>query len=411
MANISKFLRAHWQQAVSVILGLCAFCYWYLLCPHVLAGREQTQLFLWDWPYLFSRLAQPGGLARYLGECLTQFFYLVPLGALVVSLLIVAVQRLSLKLFFRCGVSFRRLAVLLSLLPALLVWWLLMQTNVPMTLPVALTLQLWLLDVLSAHFKASRIKLFTLLISLLIPIAYWLLGPVAILLALLPLFHTSQGSLLSLCLSLLFAACVVGSSYLVPYPLKQLARGIDYYWPDAHHFGTTEEMHYDLLLRQQNWPALVRLAKKTPPPSRACDNALRLALYHTGQLPEEELNACLVESQRVLSSQVSAFIMSEVYMNMGMVNMAQRAAFEAMESISNYNKSARALRRLTETAVVTGQNEVARKYISILSKTLFYRGWAQRMLPLVDHPEQLDRHPYYGKLRRMYAQTSDVFFI
>lgn len=405
------FLQTHAHLALAAVIALCAFCYWYFLYPHVLVGREQSLLFLWDWPYLSGRMAQPGGLARYLGECLSQFFYFVPLGALLVSLLIVAVQLLSCKLFLRCGVSSHRMACLLSLLPTILVWWLIMLPNVPMTFPVALTLMLLVLYVLSGAFKSFNPKLQALILFLLVPVCYWLFGPVALLLAIWPVFFSPFSLPLSFCLTLLLAGCVVLSSFVAPYPLKQLACGLDYYWPDAKHIGTVKEMNYDLMLRQNRWNRLARMAKNTPPPSRACENALRLAHYHCGTLDEQQLNACLVESQRVLSSQVSAFIMSEVYMNMGMVNMAQRAAFEAMESISNYNKSARALRRLTETAVVTGQNEVARKYISILSKTLFYRAWAQRMLPLVNHPEQLDRHPYYGKLRRMYAQTSDVFFI
>jgi len=75
-------------------------------------------------------------------------------------------------------------------------------------------------------------------------------------------------------------------------------------------------------------------------------------------------------------------MMSDLFFQMGFVNFAQRTMFEAMESMSNYNKSARALCHLTETAIVTGQYEVALKYISILEETLFYKRWAQKMRQL-----------------------------
>ena len=55
-----------------------------------------------------------------------------------------------------------------------------------------------------------------------------------------------------------------------------------------------------------------------------------------------------------LTSTTSTMMMSDLFFQMGFVNFAQRTMFEAMESMSNYNKSARALCRLTETAIVTG---------------------------------------------------------
>ena len=88
-----------------------------------------------------------------------------------------------------------------------------------------------------------------------------------------------------------------------------------------------------------------------------------------------------------------------------------RMMFEAMESMSNYNKSARALCRLTETAIVTGQYEVALKYISILEETLFYKRWAQKMRQLATHPENIKNHPKYGALQKIYGETEDMLFI
>ena len=102
--------------------------------------------------------------------------------------------------------------------------------------------------------------------------------------------------------------------------------------------------------------------------------------------------------------------MSEVTLQLDMVAVSQRSAFEAMEAIPNGNKSARALRRLVETNLVTGQYEVASKYIAILERTSFYRGWAQKMKDLIEDPKQIETQPFYHHLQQAYSDTKDIFF-
>ena len=82
-----------------------------------------------------------------------------------------------------------------------------------------------------------------------------------------------------------------------------------------------------------------------------------------------------------------------------------------MEYIPNYNKSARALRTLTELCIITEQYDVARKYLSILDETTFYRGWAQKMRALVDNPKLIEQYPFFQKSRESYKKTEDIFFI
>ena len=92
-------------------------------------------------------------------------------------------------------------------------------------------------------------------------------------------------------------------------------------------------------------------------------------------------------------------------------NIAQRAAFEAMEYIPNYNKSGRALKRLVETNIISGHYDVARKYISILEKTTFYSDWARKMQAFVDHPEKIVNHPFLHSAQMEYENATDIFFI
>ena len=234
---------------------------------------------------------------------------------------------------------------------------------------------------------------------------YWLLGPAIILLlvALLPRWRSLLISLVVL------ACCVVGSAWLVPYPMRQVVRGIDYYW-ERHSVGTTEEFRADMLARADNWKTLASQYSKEQPKSVCLRNLALLSLFKTRKIDEQALKNNFSVSNKMLNSSSSGFIMSDVFMQLGMVNMAQRAAFEAMESGPNYNKSGRALLRLAETNLIIGQYDVARKYLDILDQTTFYRNWVKRLRPLAENPSLLEKHPYYGALLKQHQQSRDVFF-
>jgi len=174
--------------------------------------------------------------------------------------------------------------------------------------------------------------------------------------------------------------------------------------------GVAEEMRCDYLLRQGKWEQLVAMAAEGEPASAACYNAFQLARCQMGVIDRQTLAMSVSPCKQALTGRTSAFIMSEVYLHLGLVSMSQRCAFEAMESIDDYNKSPRAIQRLAVTALVCRQPELARKYLLLLSKTLFYRQWALRTLPMVLHPEQVAAHPMLGKLQQMLSQSDDMFF-
>lgn len=167
------------------------------------------------------------------------------------------------------------------------------------------------------------------------------------------------------------------------------------------------EIEYDWLLRTRQWQTIL---KKQYPSSLACQNVVLLARYQTGQISETEMFHKLTLTNDVLTSRTAAYMMSDVYMYTGMVNMAQRASFEAMASIEDFSMSGRALKRLTETSLITGQYQVALKYISILEKTFFYRSFAKNMRVLAENPLLVEQHPTYGKLQKIYQNTTDVLF-
>ena len=416
---MNVFVR-YWQYAALAAVSAMVFCFWLFLFPFVPVVRELSQLFLWTGGYFMERIEMPGGMAQYLGEMIAQFFINPVNGALAYTLIFVVVQQMSARWlrqsFPMLKVSYR---FLFSLIVPVVLMWLALLPHVPLTPTMAVMMVMAAGCGVVSLPQAKR--LWVLLPT--IAVMCWLAGPAAVLLV----FCCIRWLPLT---AALFTACLVGSSYLVPYPLRQVVRGIDYFAAEGRiglQMSTYEEMECDMLFRQGEWQQIV--SRFQHPVSPAVHSAVLIAYHKTGRMSKLQLMARLVvpagqeqsapsvfnigDRQFVVSfgSVSSAFMLSDMAYHLYWTYISQRAAFEAMEYIPNYNKSGRALKRLVETNIISGHYDVARKYIAILEKTTFYRKWAQSMRRYVDNPEIIEDNPHFKATRKEYANTADVFFI
>lgn len=175
--------------------------------------------------------------------------------------------------------------------------------------------------------------------------------------------------------------------------------------------GTDEEREYDALQLNGKWEQIVEKNIQHPAQSLVCRKVVCLAQYRLGRSGQKAIQECLADSKTVLTSELAAMMMSDVYIQLGMVTMAQRAAFEAMVKKADVKDCERPLRRLTETALVTGQYELALKYIAIVEENFSSTEWVRTMRTLALHPEQIRQHPGFNKLRENYEKTEDQFFL
>ena len=67
------------------------------------------------------------------------------------------------------------------------------------------------------------------------------------------------------------------------------------------------------------------------------------------------------------------------------------------------------MKRLAETNLINGEYDVARKYLQMLDKTIFYRPWAQQVLAMLDDETQIDAHPVYGTLWQFRLEDDFLF--
>ena len=436
---------------LTLAFGVVVFLFWSIRYPYVLAYQEQLQLFLFDGDYFCERISEPGGLARYVAEFLVQFYNAAAIGALIIALLFMLVQQLTWRLM-RAKSHY-----LLSFLPALMLWYAMGDENVMLTYVVALVMAL---SVALAWTRwCAGIALWKKLIVALvaIPVLYWLIGPMVLLVALvmMPWLVAVPAIVYALTLMLL-------SAQWLPFPMTRVMLGVSYYrvpatlpymlmaipvvtllltwfakclpqprkWvryaealvfaililvPQTYGFDKKKYdlIEYDYLVRVGDWNAIIKKAEKQMPDLPMSVSATNLALAKTNQLGDRAFDFFQRGTEGLLPrferNFATAQLTGEIYFNLGLVNTAQRFAFEAMEAIPNYNKSARVVKRLAETNLINGQYEVARKYLKILEKTVFYRPWAQRMMAMLGDENAINRHPLYGMLRQ-YRLHDDFLF-
>lgn len=78
------FLKKTWKIGLSILFGVAVLLFWGSVYPAHISYQEQFQLFLFDADYWWERIVVDG-LADYIAEYLTQFYYHVWAGACILA--------------------------------------------------------------------------------------------------------------------------------------------------------------------------------------------------------------------------------------------------------------------------------------------------------------------------------------
>lgn len=422
-----------------ILIGLVAssFMFFQLAYPYHLFLKEQIQLFLFTPGYFLSYFAKPGWLVGYLGDFLTQFFYLKGGGALVLSLLLgfewivvrAAVSRLSQSSF----------SGLWALLPVAVDWSIHCNTLHPLSATIGFILVLILFLIYS--FIADKwLSYFVLVLFSLT--GYWLAGSSFLLFPVLALpydFHNQRAGWLKWlpAFLLIFSIPLVlrhhylltslqafiypafSSKYLLlpasillstilafaskrfelTYPkriagfitasfLFGLIAGV---WTQAN-FKFEKILALDSETYFGNPDKVIELAQKYNLKNNQATYFANMALAQKGLLAEnlfdfyQPFSLGLIPSVTPDQSWQSIFVSNEVFYLIGDMNMAQHSAMLG-NTFSPYQRSSRMMRRLAEINLATGDSAAATKYLHILSKTMFHRKWAEKQLNMLQSGE------------------------
>ncbi len=424
-----KSLRAIY----TLLFGVAVILFFGLAYPHHLHYQEQYQLFLFDWNYVWEIVQLPGGVADLLGRFCTQFFLFAWVGALIIGILLTLVQLLTLRLS-NGRLGRRTLATNgtqewlygLSFVPSFLLWLFLLDENALLggVWAVLLTqIALWGL------LKLPDGWLRRILLIVVFAILYWIAfggshyyrNPTVF-----PtLLYAAWISAIIIPLVMWFVVRGKKSenaqqqnnsltSYLLPltsYILVFVVMGT-LVWKNAN-FKAEKVMQYDFMARHQQWNRILETVNAEKPNNQIGVTVQNLALAMRGLLVDHlfdyNQNGISGLLPDVKEDATSPMPTAEAFYQLGMIYVAQRTVFEAQEAILDFQKSARCYKRLAQTNLIIGSYEVARKYLSALQKTLFYREWANETLPLLGNEEAISKHPEYGRLRQ-YAYGEDFYF-
>lgn len=174
-----KYLSRHIGFILSLLFAVAVALFWVFPYRCALSYQEQYQLFLFTPSYFTERISVPGGLADYVAEFITQFYYVYALGTILLALVFFCLQRLTWVLMRRSGVS--QSWYLLSFIPTVALWALMGNENVLLSFAIALLgmeeLMLHYI-IVRDHSRGWIAPAVYLLIA--IPVGYWLVGPVVI---------------------------------------------------------------------------------------------------------------------------------------------------------------------------------------------------------------------------------------
>ena len=415
---------------INSLFGVAVVLFFGLAYPHHLHYQEQYQLFLFDGTYAWEIIRQPGGMADLLGRFCTPFFLYAWVGAFIIALLLSAVQLLTLRLFKVHSSQFIvHSSYGLSFVPSFLLWLFLLDENALLGGVWAVLLTLLVACVI---VKLTKGRMRRILLIVAIPVFYWIVGPVCfpipidslwlgvhyyryptafpwllwgaafsafVLILAVRFFNrkatASNRTVLMFCS---FALVAVIMGFLV--------------WKNAN-FKAEKVMQYDFMACHQQWNRILETVNAEKPNNQIGVTVQNLALAMRGMLLEHmfDYNQNSIHGllPDVNTDATSPMPTAEAFYQLGMINVAQRTVFEAQEAILDFQKSGRCYKRLAQTNLINGQYEVARKYLTALQKTLFYRDWANETLSLLGNEKAIASHPEYGRLRR-FAYNEDFYF-
>lgn len=441
--------------------GLFAFLFLVLFKTGLLYHLEQYSLFCPKGEYLRSFFEQPGGVLALAGAFLTQFCHFPVLGAGLFALCLCLLTWLTGKAF---GLEGK--AAWLATLPALFL--LLFVTRLDYSIYLFKTYGLLFSQVLGYTVAAGLVLVYRkcflgrrcapVFPALVILAGYPLFGSFALVAAVLmalTAFREGKRGLIELAVTLVLGAAVPwlcgelpgvfprihrNFVYFAGFPYKEfvengicqvplilafaamaalcflrkargfavpalvlaavLAVGAGSNWDSG--FRTVLGM--ERAVSQQDWDQVLKLAQKERTPNRIHVLYRNIALYGKGTLTEEMFRYpdgdAPLRSKAVFP--ISYICAAPVLYYCGMPNPCDRLA---MEYSSTFCKNIHFYKYQAKTALLSGEYDLARKYLDMVDANWFQGKWVRRYRTFLDNPALMDDDPEFQRLRPLLQGT------
>lgn len=175
-----------------------------------------------------------------------------------------------------------------------------------------------------------------------------------------------------------------------------------------------ELMMQDRLIRNHRWNEVIERAERRTVPLNFWSESVNLSLAMTNQLAERQFDFYQSGSDALILSmmrdQTSDMPSMEAFYHLGMINEALRYAYDMQESIPYNKKSGRLSMRIAECYIINGNYVMARKYLRLLSRSLFYRKWAEEAMTYLGNEEKINSHKEWGLARQHRYKVDFLYY-
>jgi len=328
---MSTFVRRYYAVAAIVFWAIACWAFFQFRYPYHFFFQEQNQLFLWSSDYI-SNYCKSGGLALLIGDFLTQFYYYLYVGAIILALCITVIGLLVYRAF----------------------------RNFHIARPLALAIALALMTFVAiCHFSTSY-RLSSTISIMAWMLTLWLLSWVN---------RSHKLLMLSACSLLIPTYLLFGLPQIKSIKMPDFILEKDFAVDCEYYFG--------------NHDKVISIVESSEEHSSQMLFFYNLVQAQRGLLPESLLKFTPTDLGTFYkigpkTPMLTIRNMNELYWVLGDMTFTERAAMMT-NVFSHNNRNVRMMRRLAECNIVSGDSLAAEKYLRILDKTLVYHRWAENL--------------------------------
>lgn len=317
-----------------VLWGVACLVFFLFFYPYHFFYQEQNQIFLLTGDYAFSYLPEVGWAARLIGDFLTQFYYYLFLGPIILTVALLALGDLTRRFLQRCHLRHSAFAIAILVMTLFAIFSLRHDYRLSnIVSAMGIVGACWVGSYVILWLKNKALKMVAA--SIIFVTAYWLFG--------LPKM----------------------GKFTQPnfYLEKQLMVDNEYY------FG-----HHDRVID------LVEGEKNPTPEMKFFYNLVQAQRHNLPNVLLKYVPNDLGTFYKIGPETPMLTIknMNELYWALGDMTFTERAAMMG-NVFSPDNRNIRMVRRLAETNMVSGDTAAMNKYLRILSKTLAYKKYAKNI--------------------------------
>jgi hypothetical protein len=442
---------------VPVMMFIACFIFFFLFYDHHLFFSEQLQIFRITPDFFFSYFSKPASLSSYIGDFITQFYYLPGGGAVTITIISTILWLLIRQLLI--NTELRNSVNLLSLIPVLFGWIALCNIHYPASVLISFIISV-IFTLIYCSIPDKIVRYISGIIS--IPLLYLFTGSYFYLFTfsavIFELFYTDDSR------KMIFISLYLIIAFLVPVALRRCFlltyaetftylsemtikfRLIDYLpiisliviflsnatlstgkknqvksylsymiylviiFVIVTGFMANTDFTMEKILRLDyeaslnRWNKVYDLSQKYQMRNRLSAYYTNMAMSKLDILPEKLMEhyqpaaTGLFIPVNVNENYLTITFSNEVYWHLGDVNTSQHSALLGM-IFSPRACNARLMKRLIEINIVNREYAVAEKYINILEKTLFHRKWAEQRRRFLYNEEECEKSEWIAGKR------------